>query len=356
MKRVGYIYEKIYDVDNIKLAIRNASKGKHNRRYVRKILNNIDYYAQGISDMLKNEEFVPSPNRTKTIKDGASQKERDITIPVFYPDQIVHWAIIQVIKPVFMKGMYPYSCGSVPGRGGLKAKKYVEKVHNRKNARYVLKMDIKKFFPSVSNEKLKELMRRKIKDKRALTLIDSVIDNGGKGLPIGYYTSQWFSNFYLQEMDHYIKEKLRIKYYVRYADDIVLMDSNKRKMRKARIALADFLNINEYTLEIKNNWQLWRNHSRPLDFVGYRFYKTYTRLRKKLFYRLTRVTRRIERLGLNIRRARRLNSLLGWSRHIYFRDYYVERIKPIVSKKTVRRYIGEWDRRAKAGSLCAIPA
>lgn len=348
MKRIGNLYEQIYDPENIKKAIRNASKGKHEKGYVRKILENSEYYAVEISEMLKNDTYRPSPNRYKTIKDGASQKERNITIPAFYPDQIIQWAIVQVLQPLFMRGMYTYCCGSVPGRGGLRAKKYIEKVQRKKDARYTLKLDIKKFFPSVSHDKLKSLLAKKIKDKKVLQLLNRIIDNGGPGLPIGYYTSQWLSNFYLQEMDHYIKEILHVKYYVRYVDDMVLLGPNKRKLRRALSALKEYLKREGYGVEIKENWQLWKTFSRPLDFVGYRFYKGYTLLRKKILYRLTKTVRRILLHGLNIRRARRFNSLVGWGCHINFKKYYLERIKPVISKRTVKRYIARYDKRKQS--------
>lgn len=339
MKRIGYLYEKIYDIDNIKRAIANASRGKRNRKYVQRILADIDYYALKISRMLQSETYRLSPNRCKTIKDGASQKERNITIPAFYPDQIIQWATIQVVQPIFMKGMYPLNCGSVPGRGGLKAKKYVERVYRRKGSKYTLKLDIRKFFPSVSHDKLKKLLAKKIKDRKVLRLFGAIIDNGGEGLPIGYYASQWLSNFYLQEVDHYIKEVLKVKYYVRYVDDMVLMDSNKRKLHRVRQQLQEYLSREGYELTIKDNWQLWKTFSRPLDFVGYRFYRGYTLLRQKLFYRLRRVARRIKNEGINIRRAQRYNSLMGWCKCINLKHYYLQVIKPLASQRMAKAYV-----------------
>lgn len=346
MKRIGYLYEKICDVENIKTAIHNAARGKSEKGYVRRIVERADFYAGELSAALKNKTYSLHPNRRKTIRDGASQKEREITIPQFYPDQIIQWAIVQVLQPVFMKGMYKYCCGSVPGRGGICAKRYIERVQHKKDARYVLKLDIRKFFPSVSHEKLKELLTRRIKDKDTMQLLCAVIDNGGPGLPIGYYTSQWFSNFFLQTVDHYIKETLRVKYYVRYVDDMVLIGPNKRRLRQAMKHLNAYLRDEGYGVRIKDNWQLWRIFSRPIDFVGYRFYDGYTRLRKKLFYRLMRTVRRIRQYGLNIRRARRFNSLIGWCSHINFRRYYLERIKPVISRSAAKRYIAGYDKRA----------
>lgn len=342
MKRIGNLYEQIYDVENVKLAIKNASKGKHDRPYVRRVVKNVDKYAVIISEMLRKREFVCGTNRTRTIIDGSCRKTREITVPQFYPDQIVHWAIIQVLEPIVMKGMYRYSCGSVPGRGGTDAMRYVRRVYHKRKARYVLKMDVHKFFPSIRHDKLKALLRHKIKDKETLELLDKIIDSGGNGLPIGFYTSQWLSNFYLEEADRYIKEVLQIRYYVRYVDDMVLIDSNKRKLHRAKRQLEEWLRSEGYGLEIKGDWQLWKMGSRPLDFVGFRFYSDHIHMRKRLFYHLTKVTRDIKTKGLNINRARRYISLIGWGKRINFRKYYLQKLKPVLSKGAAKRYISRY--------------
>lgn len=339
MKRIGYLYPQIYSIENIRLALHNASRGKRDKNYVRKILKNEDHYVEQVSEMLRTHTYVFGDNRYKTIKDGASQKERDITIPSFYPDQIIHWAVIQVLQPLFMRGMYAYTCGSVPCRGCMAAKRYIERVKQNTDAQYVLKLDIRKYFPSISHDKLKELLAKKIKDKEALQLLFDIIDHGGPGLPIGYYTSQWLSNFYLQEVDHYIKEQLHIRYYVRYVDDMVLIDADKPKLHKARRQLIDYLKNNRYGIELKDNWQLWKINSRPIDFVGYRFYATHTHLRKKIFYRFTRVVRKIVAHGLDIKRARRYNAYIGWCKHINFKNYYIQNIRSIIHTNDVYRYI-----------------
>ena len=349
MKRIGNLYDKICQEDNIRLAIRNASKGKRHRRQVRRVLEQEDRAVEQIIATLRSGSYTPRPARTKIIRDGAAGKEREITIPAFYPDQIIQWAVMQVLEPVFMKGMYRYCCGSVPGRGGLAAKRYVERALKEKKSRYILKLDIRKFYPSVSHAKLKQLLAKRIKDKPLLALLGTIIDRGGPGLPIGFYSSQWFANFYLQEVDHYIKQELKIPYYVRYVDDMVLMGPNKRKLHRARMALQGYLSSNAYELAVKDNWQLWRKGTRPLDFVGYRFYTNRIRLRRRLFYRITATVRRIRERGLNIRRAGRFLSLMGWCKRIPFRRYYVERIRPILPKWEARRYISRWElRRAMA--------
>lgn len=231
MKRVGYIYQDICSIKNIQQAIMNASKGKKNRRVVRNIVEHEEQAANEIRAILLSTSYKPKPYHKFIIKDGPSKKERTIYCPAFYPDQIIHWAIMQVIEPIMMKGMYEFSCGSIPGRGIHYGKRYIERwLHrDRKNTKYCLKLDVKKYYPHIDNSVLKAKFREKIKDEEALRLIDTIIDSHAEGLPIGNYTSQWWANFYLEGLDHYIKENLHIKYYLRYMDDMVLFSSNKKR-------------------------------------------------------------------------------------------------------------------------------
>ena len=245
---------------------------------------------------------------------------------------------MQVINPIINRGMYRYCCGSVEGRGTKAARKAIDKfIKNDPRIKYVYKADIHHFFESVDIELLKQKFRRVIKDAKVLKLIDDILDNGGSGLPIGYYTSQGFSNFYLQTFDHTVKEKLHIKHYVRYADDIVFLDRNKRKLHKAHVALGRVLRRG--SLRIKDDWQIWRYGSRPIDFVGYRFYKGFTLLRKHIFYSLTRSVRKIKRFGLRLRQCLRFISYIARAKVINFKKYYIERIKPIVSKGRAQKIV-----------------
>jgi len=293
MKRIGNIYCKIYNIENIKKAIMQASLGKREKLYVSVILSDIDGYADKISAMLKNNEYFPSPYTIKTIVDGSSGKERTIFKPKFYPDQIIHWALMLQIQPIMMRGMYKYNCGSVPGRGTGFGQKTLRKWldGDYKNTKYCLKLDVKKFYPSINNEILKKMFRKILKDNNCLRLIDLIIDSN-QGLPIGNYTSQWFANFFLQSLDHYIKENLGVKYYIRYVDDLVLLGSNKRKLHKARIKIEGFLS--EIELTLKDNWQLSKVSSRPIDFLGFKFYQNKTILRKR---NALRIRRRINKIS-----------------------------------------------------------
>ncbi len=337
MKRIGFLYEKICSIDNLVLAVRNATKNKQHRRgIVKDAHDHPEIYAAQVKQILESGNVEFAPPRLKTRREH--NKIRNIKTPRFYPDQIIHWALMQVIDPIIHRGMDRYCCGSVKGRGTNAARKAVLKfTNNDPRIKYVMKADIRHFFESVDCEILKQKFRRVIKDAKVLSLIDAILDNGGPGLPIGYYTSQAFSNFYLQTLDHTIKEKLKIRHYIRYVDDIVFMDRNKRKMHKAVKMLKSILRHGK--LKLKDDWEIWRYGTRPIDFVGYRFYKGYVLLRKQIFYSLMRSVRKIERFGLRLRQCLRFISFIARAKFINFKKYYLEKIKPIVSQGRAQKVI-----------------
>lgn len=197
MKRKGFIYEKIVELDNIELAICKASMGKTKRKNVEKILDSPTYYAMQVQKMLKEKSYTPSPYIEMIIHDGANKKERIIYKPRFYPDQVVHWALMLQIQSIIYKGMYELCCASIKGRGIQRGMNYLKRilVNDRKYTKYCLKLDVKKFYPSIDKDILKSKFRKIIKDKDTLDLIDVIIDSGKEGLPIGNYTSQWFAIF-----------------------------------------------------------------------------------------------------------------------------------------------------------------
>lgn len=186
MKRIGNIYEKIIEIKNIKKAILMSSRGKKDRDSVQKINRNLNFYAIEINKMLRNKTYIPSPYYVMKIHDGSRKKERIIYKPRFYPDQIIHWCLMQQIVPILMRGMYQFCCASIRGRGIHYASKYLKKilVKDRKNTKYCLKLDIKKFYPSANKEILKKKFIRIIKDNDTLNLINVIIDSSKEGLPI----------------------------------------------------------------------------------------------------------------------------------------------------------------------------
>ena len=345
-KRFGNLYGEICDLDNIRAAIMNASKNKRNQKAVCKVIENIDEYSRKIQKMLLDESYVPSKYIMKSINDGIQQKRRDIAKPRFYPDQCIHHALIQVLEPCFMRGMYYYCCGSVSGRGDKRIRKAVIRfiVKRPKKAKYVLKMDVRHFYENIDHDELKQVLDRKIKDKKALHLCSLIIDSYPTGIPIGNYTSQWFCNVFLQDLDHKIKEFVGHDYlYVRYIDDMVIIGPNKRKLHKTRkMVEAELI---RKKLDLKQNWQVFLLEKRPLDFVGVKFYKDgHTEIRKCILRRIKRKARRIGKMKdhATAKSAAGMMSYMGRIHHTDSETLFRTEIQPyIVSTKRLRRIISD---------------
>jgi len=319
-----------------------ASMGKRNQKRVRHVLINLPMAAEAIHEMLSAKTYKPSPYIIKTVMDGTARKKRTICKPRFFPDQIIHWALMLQLQPVIMRGMYEYNCGSVPGRGTSLGQKALRKWldTDRRGTKYCLKMDVSKFYPSVDNAALKQMFRRVLKDKDCLWLIDTIIDSAG-GLPIGNYTSQWFANFYLQGLDHFIKQELRVKYYLRYVDDLVLLGPNKKKLHAARKVIDGYLS--GIGLQLKDNWQVFRVDDRGIDFLGFRFFRDRTILRKRNALRIRRRLNKIRKKGcLSYRDACAVVSYWGWIKRSDSYRFYNRYVKSICSigkaKRTVSRH------------------
>ena len=339
IKRIGYIYPKICDIDNIKQAIYKASEHKRNHKHVVEVLNNPDKYAYKIQRMLLNKTYAPTQPKIKTIQDTSSGKVRTIHKPNFFPDQIIHWSLMLQVTPIITKGMYEYNCGSIPGRGTTYAQKAVRKWLDKdaKHTKYCLKMDISKYYPSINNDILKSMFRRKIKDADTLWLIDVVIDQN-IGQPIGFYTSQWFANFYLEGLDHYIKETLGVKYYVRYIDDLVLFGNNKKKLHKERKLITEY--VGNLKLSIKGNWQVFRVDKRPIDFLGVKFYRDHTTLRRRNALRIRRRVKKIRHKGyLNEMDALAMISYWGWIKRTDSYQFYHKYVSPFIPIKLARKVV-----------------
>lgn len=341
MKRIGLIWERIYALDNIKAAIWFSSAKKRNHEFVIPVLEDIEAHAKEVQRLLASKTYVPSPYIIKEIRDNSSGKIRVIHKPRYFPDQVIHWALILQIQQILMRGMYEYSCGSVPGRGPHYGRKHLRKWldNDYRRTKYCLKLDIAKFYPSMDNEALKKEFRRKIKDPHVLWLIDTIIDSA-QGLPIGNYTSQWFANFALERLDHFIKQELKIPYYMRYVDDLVLLGPNKKTLHRARPAIEKLLA--ELGLHVKDNWQVFLVNSRPIDFLGYRFYRDKTTLRRR---NALRIRRRFAKIGkknyLTLRDAQAVVSYWGWMKHCDSHYFYNEYCKPHVSVGKAKGVISE---------------
>ena len=302
MKRLGAVYGKFCSLDNISKALTNASKGKKEYREVKKILNNKDFYINKIHDLLINKNFINSKYKTFIRESGG--KERVIKKLPFYPDRVIQHCIVQVAQDVWVKTLIRDTYSTIPGRGIHDGVNRVKKaLKDKENTKFCLKFDINKYYPSIDNTILKKIIRKKIKDNDFLNVLDNIIDSE-QGIPIGNYVSQWFGNLYLSELDHYIKEQLKCKYYFRYCDDLVLLSNNKNVLWSWFDNIKDFLE-NKLNLVIKNNYQVFPLNVRGLDFLGYRFFHDYTLVRKRI----------VKTMKQKLNNPKSMASYYGWLKH-----------------------------------------
>ena len=276
MKRLNNLFEKICSIENLHLADAKARKGKSAQYGVRLHDKNKEVNILMLHAMLKNKTYKTSAYKTFTITEP---KERLVFCLPYFPDRITHHAIMNILEPVFtsMFTNDTYSC--IKGKGIHAAAKSLQRyLKDVSGTQYCLKLDIKKFYPNIDHEILKQLLRRKIKDADLLWLLDEIIDSA-EGLPIGNYLSQYFANFYLTHFDHWLKETIGVKYYLRYADDLVILADNKTYLHKILADIRCYFTEN-LKLTIKDNYQIFPVDARGIDFVGYVFYHTHTRLRK----------------------------------------------------------------------------
>lgn len=342
MKTYKHLMEQIASEENIRAAILNASKRKRNRKDVKEVLEHIDYHVAAVQKILLSGNYKARVDEVCIVNEGTHNKVRRIRKPHFKYDQIIHHCIIQVLQPLLTAPMYEYSCGSIPTRGAHYGKKRIEKWlrNDIKNTKYVFKMDIKHFYESVDQNVLKAMLRQKIKDKQAIALIEAVIDGCEKGLPLGNYTSQWFANFMLTPLDHYIKEQLHAKYYIRYMDDIVIFGGNKKELHKMHLAIEKYLKDNLH-LRIKENWQVFRfeykGKGRPLDFMGWQFYREKTILRKSIFIRIMRKAKKVGK-HTTIKGAQGMLSYMGYIKHTDSYGVYRDYIRPYVNIGKLKKF------------------
>lgn len=346
MKSYNHLWEKVISDENIREAVRKASKGKRDRPEVALIYEHMDKQIPYLRRFAEN--YISRHKRPRIVKEGS--KERVIVVPSIR-EQILHHMIVGVLQPIIMKGMYAHSHGSIPGRGPASAKRAIKSwIKDRKNTKYFLKMDIRHFFATIPHDKLKEFISKYVHDARFLHLIFEVIDSGTAGLPLGYHTSHWFANWYLQGLDRYIKQELKAVYYIRYMDDMVIFGSNKRELHRMQRAISEYLNT--LGLEMKRNWQVCRFHTikgnkdryRFLDFMGFRFYRNRITLRKGIMLRMTKRARRYY-LHPGIYACRQMLSALGWIKQTDVYYMYLMWIKPYVNFQIIKRKISRYDHR-----------
>lgn len=308
----------IIDSENVRTAMLSVNHAHKRRRIVHWVEETLEDRIADLQRMTTDPKWTASKPRTFAVYDQSAGKWRDeVCEPPVWPDQYIHHMIVQAIEPVLMKGMDYWSCGSIPGRGishGMRGiKRWLRE--DKRGSRYAAELDIKSFYRSIKPVQVIRYLRRKIKDRAALRLIWSVIKDGIK---IGFYISQWMANAILQPLDHLIREKLGIRHYIRYIDNLTLLASSKRRLHKAVKAIQRWLH--SVGLKLKGNWQVFRTDIRMVNALGYRYNHSTTLLRKKNLLRLKRQLHRAHRKQqtgkpIPVRMANGLLSRIGQLKH-----------------------------------------
>lgn len=337
MKRYGNLFDKVCDLDNIKLAHTKASKDKSFYKEVQMVNKDVDYYAKQIQDMLINKTYTIKPSDYNMFKKIDKGKEREIFKLDYFPHRIIQHALMNIIKPLLLNTFIDNTFASIPKRGVHLALKRLTKdlSMNKEDTKYCLKLDVQKFYPSINQAICKQLFRKKFKDDDLLWLIDTIINSmgGNKGIAIGSLFSQWAGNYYLTYFDHWIKEEKKMKFYYRYCDDIVILHKDKNFVHNVKLEIEDYF-TNKLDIEIKNNWQVFPTRKRGIDFLGFRHFDNFILLRKSTSKTLIKKMRRILKKCRNGKEMSysewcSINSYKGWLKWCNGHNLYKKYVEPL---------------------------
>ena len=295
MKTFNGLYKKVCSRENLELAFQKARKRKTRKPYVVEFEKNLKENLNLLRTELLLHSYRPLPLRDKIIKEP---KTRRISISNFR-DRVVHHAICNIIEPIFDKRFIADSFANRRGKGTLAAMERLNYFMNKSSKNYTIvnkfgknnirsfffKGDIKKYFDNVSHEKLMQIISRTIRDKELLFLIRKILDNHnskkeGCGMPLGNLTSQFFANVYLNELDQFVKNTLKAKYYIRYVDDFVILHNDYALLNDFKERIDYFLR-QELLIELHQDKSKIMPLSRGIEFLGYRNYAYHKLLRMR---------------------------------------------------------------------------
>lgn len=283
MKRIGYLLDKVADMDNLRLAVWKASKGKRYSKQVIDYSNNLEINLLNLQSEIRSGEVSVGNYRYFKVYEP---KERQICASAFC-EQVLHHALMNICHPYFESYQVYESYGSRKNKGVYAA---LEQAKNfTKKHTFFLKLDVKKFFDNIHHSVLKNQLAKQFKDEGLLQIFYQIIDSyeasPDRGVPIGNLTSQYFANHYLAPLDHFIKENLQCKSYVRYMDDMVLWSNSKEELKEKKRKINDYI---ENHLQCKLKPALLNFTSHGLPFLGYHLFPTHIKLLHKSKIRFIR--------------------------------------------------------------------
>ena len=296
MKRHGNLWDKIVSIENLELAHYTASKGKSKYKEVIEVNNDVRLHIARLRRLLNSGKFTTSPYKVAQIFDG--NKHRIIHKLPYWPDRVVQHAIMAIVEPILRNSLIRDTFQSIKKRGAGDAFFRLRNIiAYNKRARYAVKLDIKKFYPSINNDILKAQVRTKIKCRKTLDILDDIIDST-EGLPIGNYTSQILGNFHLSHIDWTVKQELKPIGYFRYCDDMIVIDETKERLNFTVQLILSMVN----SLGLKCKDPIYSDiQKQGIDFVGYLLRPAYSHVRSKI------LTNFKDRLGTSS-----VQSYKGW--------------------------------------------
>lgn len=352
MKSYNGLFDAMLEIDEIEVSIDEAAKRKTNRRLVKKILSEKHERAIEIRNMLLNDEWHPKRHEVIYIQEGAHRKQRNIIKPTWYPEQIIHHMMARQIARIYGPRVYPYVAGTVKapnqkkGRGALFCMRVMRRWRNEygKKRFYVAELDITKFFDSIDTGILKQKLRKRIRDRRFMNLLEQIIDTAGPGIPKGYYLSPWLAQAYLMDIDNYIQQTLKPDHYMRFVDNFFLLHRNKKELHRMVEQLTEY--IGHDGLQFNGSMQVYRFekpdaenriHGRAIDCLGFVIHHNRVTLRKRTLKRIRAKARRIDRNGhCTVHDASAMLSYKGWLSQTDTYNYFKRHIHPYISFRYCR--------------------
>lgn len=332
--KIKNCFDKNLTFEKMIEAHERAKRGKMSRYEVLNFDLNLEPNIVNLVENIRNNKYKMGAYRIFTVHEPKIR----IIKALPYVDRVVHqWYVEEFIKryivPKFIKDTYACICGRGTHKAVYCMQRYMRMAQrNYGNNYYVLKMDIKKFFYNIDHEILFKIMKNHISDKKLLNFTKLLIDSDDEtiGIPIGNYTSQFFANIYLDRLDKFIKHKLKIKYYVRYMDDFVLLVKDKEEAKKLYLVISEFL---QDTLKLTlNDKSRYYPNSFGVDFCGYRIWSTHRLIRKRSKNKIKKKINRWNKLYDENKLIKRdfVLSFNSWFGHIKHANSYT--LQNIVKK------------------------
>lgn len=369
MKTYKHIFEELLKEENITQCFHDAAKRKTTRPEVARVLKEerevgndrpepqcLQEHVKALQKMLEEETYQPPEHKKMLINEYSCGKVREIIKPEFQYEQVVHHCIIKQLQPIVLHGLYEHALGSIPNRGCHSGKKQVEKWIKgyRGKKFYILKADVRHCFDTEDIRVIETKLKRVIKDERFVRLCSTVMEHEAtmkppefdrewiedeqwkdteflSGLPLGFVTSQWFTQLNYKELDHKIVEEWKelggVDHSIRYADDIVAFGRNKKKLHRLKDVMSEYMK-NEMHQKIKYNWQVFR-------------FEYPDRKAPPVIGATKKAHRIAKKEKVNWYDASAMLASMGWFTHTDTYGFYEDHIKPYVNIKQLKKKVSK---------------